>query len=135
MRARVAVAAALVFRAGRVLICQRKKGTFMAGYWEFPGGKCEKGETYRQAVQRELKEEFDIKASGLKTYKAMWVHYEGKPPCRLQFFKGSLRQGKARSMENQKFKWEKPSRLGRYKFLPADLGLVKKLNRLPKSPK
>ena len=43
---------------GRVLVGQRRPGTHMAGYWEFPGGKRCSGESSRQALDRELREEF-----------------------------------------------------------------------------
>lgn len=54
------VAAALVDGDGRVLVQQRPAGAAMAGLWEFPGGKVEKGETPEAALIRELSEELGI---------------------------------------------------------------------------
>ena len=55
------VAAAVVLRAdGTVLLAQRPPGKAYAGYWEFPGGKLEPGETPRQALDRELAEELGL---------------------------------------------------------------------------
>jgi 8-oxo-dGTP diphosphatase len=57
---KLVVACALVDIDGRVLIVQRPPGKPMAGLWEFPGGKVEKGERPEQALIRELKEEISI---------------------------------------------------------------------------
>lgn len=54
------VAAALIDRAGRVLVQKRPPGKAMAGLWEFPGGKVEPGETPEAALVRELAEELGI---------------------------------------------------------------------------
>ena len=56
-------AAALVDAEGRVLIAQRPTGKSYAGYWEFPGGKIEGGETPEAALVRELEEELGIQVS------------------------------------------------------------------------
>jgi len=47
-------------QGGSVLLARRRQGASMAGYWEFPGGKMEEGETPQQCLQRELREELDI---------------------------------------------------------------------------
>lgn len=54
------VAAAIIIRAGRVLVTRRAKGEKLAGMWEFPGGKVEKGETPQACITRELAEELSI---------------------------------------------------------------------------
>ena len=50
----------LVDQDGRVLICERPKGKFMEGFWEFPGGKLEKNETPENCLVREIKEEIGV---------------------------------------------------------------------------
>jgi 8-oxo-dGTP diphosphatase len=58
----VRVAAAVILRAdGRVLLAQRPPGKAYAGYWEFPGGKLEPGESPRAALDRELHEELGLR--------------------------------------------------------------------------
>ena len=54
------VAGALIDKAGRVLLTERPAGKNLAGFWEFPGGKIESGETPRDALVRELNEELGI---------------------------------------------------------------------------
>lgn len=56
------VSAAALCRDQRVLVFQRAQGQSLAGFWEFPGGKCEPGETLQQCLQRELLEELCIEA-------------------------------------------------------------------------
>src|SRR5690349_25109278 len=56
----VLVAAAVLVEEGRVLLTQRKRGTHLAGAWEFPGGKVEPDEDPRAALVRELREELGI---------------------------------------------------------------------------
>ena len=60
---RIEAAIAVVVRHGKVLICQRRDDDdALPGYWEFPGGKCETGETLEQCLARELREEVNIAA-------------------------------------------------------------------------
>lgn len=54
------VAAALVINDSHILIARRATGENLAGYWEFPGGKQEAGETIQQCAQRELEEELSL---------------------------------------------------------------------------
>src|SRR6185312_6787763 len=57
---RVDVVIGIVVRDGTILICQRQRSDALAGYWEFPGGKLEPGETIEQCLARELREELAI---------------------------------------------------------------------------
>ena len=57
---RIDVAIAVVVEGGRVLICQRKEKDTFGGFWEFPGGKCEAGESLEQCLVREMREELAI---------------------------------------------------------------------------
>ena len=52
----IEVSAALIFRAGRLLITQRRADAHLGGCWEFPGGKREAGETFEQCLAREIRE-------------------------------------------------------------------------------
>ncbi len=56
----IEVAAGLIQRDGRYLIARRKAGVHLAGYWEFPGGKREHGESLEECLRRELREELNV---------------------------------------------------------------------------
>ena len=56
----VVVVAAVIERNGRFLVTQRLEGTHLPGLWEFPGGKCEPGESHEACLQRELDEELGV---------------------------------------------------------------------------
>jgi mutator protein MutT len=58
----VVVLAGVIERDGRLLVTRRLRDTHLADYWEFPGGKCEAGETHEACLRRELREELDVEA-------------------------------------------------------------------------
>src|SRR5689334_16863117 len=75
------VGIALVGRGGSYLIRRRPPGTAMAGYWEFPGGKCEPGESPEAATARECREEIglgvvvgSLRREVTHRYPHAWVH-------------------------------------------------------------
>jgi 8-oxo-dGTP diphosphatase len=59
----IVVAAAVIERDGRLLVTRRVQGTHLEGYWEFPGGKCDPGETLTACLARELREELAVDAA------------------------------------------------------------------------
>jgi mutator protein MutT len=61
-RRTVVVLAGVIEREGRFLLTRRLKDTHLAGYWEFPGGKCEPNESHEACLVRELHEELDVAA-------------------------------------------------------------------------
>jgi 8-oxo-dGTP diphosphatase len=123
------VAAVLKDEAGRVLINQRPSGKPWAGYWEFPGGKIEAGESPRAALARELHEEL-----GLAVHEARpWLQLHHDYPERrvhLDVWRVSRFSGVAQSHEGQTLAWLRPGELGSRELLPADAPIVKAL-RLP----
>ena len=74
---RIEAAIAIVIRAGKILVCQRKDEDTFGGFWEFPGGKQEDGETLEQCLARELLEELNICA---RTHLAADAHRSRLPP-------------------------------------------------------
>lgn len=60
MKRELDVVAALIKKGGKILLCRRHPGDHYGGLWEFPGGVVEKGETFRAAIEREIKEETDL---------------------------------------------------------------------------
>src|SRR5438045_401002 len=121
------VVAALIWKDGKVLICQRTRHQVMPLKWEFPGGKIEEGEQPRDALRRELEEELGIIAV-IGDEVARIVHeYPGGGSVELRFF--AVRNYKG-EMENRIFKdvrWVERSALTKLDFLEADLSLVRDL--------
>ena len=62
----VAIAVAVILRAGKVLVARRSSGSVLGGLWEFPGGKSEAGESAAQAAVRECREELGCEARALR---------------------------------------------------------------------
>ncbi len=115
----VEVAVGVVFRPdGRVLFGQRVPGKPYAGWWEFPGGKLEKGETVEQALARELHEEL-----GLDVHSSWpWVVREFSYPharVRLHFQRVVGFRGEPQSREGQAFRWCDPQAIEVAPLLPA----------------
>lgn len=121
------VVAALIFKDGKVLVCQRTRHQTMPLKWEFPGGKIEEGEQPRDALRRELDEELGIEASVGDEVARIRHQYKNGSSVELRFF--IVRDYKG-ELENKIFKdmrWADRSELPSFDFLEADLELVKDL--------
>ncbi len=125
----IPVVAAVIFHAGRVLICQRRAGDSLALKWEFPGGKVQKGESLRDALVRELKEELDVEADvGEFLHETSFTYGQLGSSVRLSFFRAAIPDpARIRSLAFETTMWEQPGNLGQYDFLPADLEIVARL--------
>jgi 8-oxo-dGTP diphosphatase len=118
------VAAGILERNGRVLICRRRDTQPHPGKWEFPGGKLEPGESPEAALVRELREELGIEAAKPVEISRYQFTYPGKSPILLVFLKVSAWTGE---LENRIFAtilWESPERLNKYDFLEGDLPFI-----------
>jgi len=113
------VAAVLTDADNRVLISQRPAGKFMAGYWEFPGGKLEAGETSLVGLKRELHEELGITVQYARPLIRLTHAYEAMH-VDLDVWRVADYSGQARSAEQQSLAWVRPPELGGWKLLPAD---------------
>lgn len=95
----------LVQPDGRFLLTSRPEGKVYAGYWEFPGGKLEHGESVSQALRRELHEELGIEAQDIQPWKTELVDYP-HALVRLNFCKVTAWQGELQMREAQTYAWE-----------------------------
>jgi len=120
------VVAAVIERDGTVLICQRKTGRH-ALKWEFPGGKVEPEEDYRDALARELREELSIDARIGEELARHDVRYGTGPLIRLRFYRVTEFSGEPLNREFERILWESKTRLPQYDFLDGDLEFVKRL--------
>lgn len=125
----VLVAACALFDdQGRVLLASRPEGKSMAGLWEFPGGKIEKGESPEAALVRELDEELQIKVKE-KTLKSLtFVSFDYPDFHLLMVLYGcSEWLGRLHPLEGQKLSWVHPVNLSSYKAPAADIPLFEYL--------
>ena len=124
------VAGAGVLRRGNTFLAgQRPEGKIMAGYWEFPGGKIEPGETPEAALCRELNEELGITAVAPTFWRTMRHRYD-HGLITLHVFFVSAFEGEPASMENQEIRWVTADTALTLTFLPADVPLVRDLSAM-----
>ena len=126
----VVVAAALFDRDGRVLIAQRPRGKPLAGRWEFPGGKVDAGESERQALARELREELGIEVLAARPFMRL-THAYTERDVELSLWMVERFSGEPRSLDAQALKWVAPGRLGSEDILEADQPFIEALRDLP----
>ena len=129
----IEVAAGVLWRDGRFLAVRRPPGASMAGYWEFPGGKIEPGETPAEALVRELDEELGVRAFGLEYWRDMTHDY---PHARVQLYFFHVRgiDGEPHPREGQELAWLTPGGECGLEFLPADEDILAALMQ-PGGPK
>ncbi len=126
----VEVAAALVFRAGKLLITQRYPGAHLGGLWEFPGGKRESGETFEDCLRRELREELGIEIEVLELVDTMTHEYPDKTVY-LKFFRCTWKQHEPQKLGCPVFRWIEREELTEFAFPAADARLLEKLKETP----
>jgi mutator protein MutT len=124
------VAAALIFRRGKLLITQRPAGGHLGGLWEFPGGKREPRETFEECLARELREELGIEAEVGELLESLTHEYPGRT-VQLKFFCCRLKQNEPQPIGCPAFKWVGAGELNDYQFPAADARLLQKLQRSP----
>ncbi len=124
----IEVAAGLIFKAGRVLIARRQLGEHMGGMWEFPGGKREPGETFREALRSELHEELGIK---VEVCEELWkfLHRYADRMVRLRFYHCNILAGDPSPLGCADLAWASRDELSRYNFAAADRRLLTRLRR------
>jgi mutator protein MutT len=108
---------------GRVLVNQRRPGTHMAGFWEFPGGKRDEGETARGALCRELAEELGIDVLEAAPMLEL-VHQYPEKRVRLDVWRVERYAGEPRGLERQALRWVAAESLTEIGLLPADTPIV-----------
>jgi 8-oxo-dGTP diphosphatase len=119
------VACALVDADKRVLLAQRPEGKAMAGLWEFPGGKIERGERPEQTLIRELHEEIGIcvKEACLAPLTFASHAYDGFHLL-MPLYICRRWEGQVIAREAQKLAWVRANKLRDYEMPPADLPLI-----------
>jgi len=122
----IEVSAALIFRAGRLLITQRHAQAHLGGLWEFPGGKREAGETAEQCLVREIREELGVEIAVGELFEEL-AHTYPEKSVHLKFFICQLRAGEPQPLDCAAVKWIDRDGLAAHAFPAADARLLAKL--------
>lgn len=121
----VHVAAGVIKRPnGTFLLASRPEGKPMAGYWEFPGGKIEAGESAVEALQRELHEELGITVQQALPWVTQNFDYT-HARVRLHFFQVEQWQGEVQAHEGQQMAWVSPAQHVVEPVLPANAAILR----------
>ncbi len=116
------VVAAVILRDGRYLVTRRQKGVHLEGYWEFPGGKVDPGESDAAALAREMREELDTGVAVGRLILATTHHYPERSVS-LAFYECVL-TGTPSPLLGQEMRWVAPGELRALAFPPADEELL-----------
>ena len=121
----IEVVAAIIIKDGEVFATQRGYGEWQ-GWWEFPGGKIEPGETPQEALVREIREELDADISvGALLETVEWDYPTFHLP--MHCYLCTLLSASLNLNEHQAAAWLTPQTLTTVKWLPADEGLIGRL--------
>jgi 8-oxo-dGTP diphosphatase len=124
-------ACALIDVDGRVLLAQRPAGKPMAGLWEFPGGKVERGERPEDSLIRELREELGIVVSEACLAPLTFAsHAYPEFHLLMPLYVCRRWDGTVTPKEGQRLAWVRPNRLREYPMPPADEPLIAHLTSL-----
>ena len=122
---KIVVSIALINNENEILLSKRPEKKHLSGFWEFPGGKVEEGETPEKALIREVKEELNIDINNKCIAPLSFSEFDYKNFQLLLLLYVCRRwDGEPMSMENNKLEWVKPSMLRNYKMPPADDALI-----------
>ena len=119
------VAAALIARDGRVLVQQRPAGKSLAGLWEFPGGKVERGEAPAAALVRELEEELGIAVDPADCHPLTFASEAlADRHLLLLLYRVDRWRGEPRALEAPALRWATATELADLPMPPADRPLI-----------
>lgn len=124
-RAAIPVLAAVIERDGRVLVTRRLEGSHLSGCWEFPGGKCDPGETHEACLARELREELGVEAQ-IGPELLVTEHAYPEKTVRLHFRRCEI-DTEPRPLLNQQMRWVSRDEMCALSFPEADRALIEKL--------
>ncbi|MEH7399188.1 8-oxo-dGTP diphosphatase MutT [Priestia megaterium] len=122
------VVAAIIKDKDLLLIAKRHSKDLLAGKWEFPGGKLEPGETPEECLVREIREELRVEVEigsfyddNVYSFKDQAIH--------LLFYWAEIMNGEVTPIVHDDVKWITIKELARFDFAPADIPIVKRLER------
>jgi 8-oxo-dGTP diphosphatase len=124
----IEVAAAIIVSNGKVLIAKRNANMKLPNLWEFPGGKVKENESPNDCVVREIQEELGVRIKVKRLFATNHHRYDFGD-IKLIAFIAELVSGRIDLSEHADFKWVDIDDLKNYNFAPADIPIVKKLEK------
>jgi len=128
------VTAGLVWNNGKILITRRPEGSHLAGYWEFPGGKQEPGESLEACLEREFREELAMDVKAVKRLLQIDHDYVSKS-ITLHLFQCDWLEGTPRALGCDEIRWVKPEELADFQLPPPDLQVLPFIQNLIRDPR
>ena len=122
----VEVVAALIWKNGKFMICQRPAHKARGLLWEFVGGKVEPGETKEQALVRECREELAVTVAVQDEFMSL-VHEYPDITIHLTVFNAYIAEGVPQLLEHNDVRWIPPKEIKNYVFCPADNKILEKI--------
>ena len=123
----ILVTAAVVFDGEKVLLTRRPDDKRHPGFWEFPGGKVDPGESPEQALCREMLEELDVEVRVSGIYEVVFYRYEWGPVLILAY-QCELLTDTLRDLGVAEHRWVLPREMVNFNILPADQPIIDRLN-------
>lgn len=123
----VTVVAALIRKDSHFLICQRPPHKARGLLWEFPGGKVEAGETPKEALQRECREELDVEVLPGRLFICLTHDYPDLTVC-LYLYEAEILEGAPKMLEHADMRWITPEEIPDFEFCPADVKILQKIS-------
>lgn len=123
----IVVIAAIIRKGSKILIARRSPKKHLAGYWEFPGGKIEEGETPEECLARELKEELGITVD-IEGFFMENIHQYGEKTILLKAYDCKYLSGDILFNDHDKVEWVENIELKNYSLAPADIPFIKAIN-------
>jgi len=119
----ITVTAAIIRKENRIFAARRKVGKHLAGFWEFPGGKLEVGESPQDCLARELAEEFGIEVQ-VGQFLGENVHDYGEKIIKLVAYHVTHVSGEFRLTDHDELRWFEGTELYDVEWAPADIPLL-----------
>ena len=126
----ITVVAALIKKENKFLIAKRTTGDKeVLGRWEFPGGKVEEGEDEKHAIEREIKEEFDLDIKAIKFITNNVCKYPSKT-IDLRLYDCEYIKGEVNLHNHSEYRFVSKDKILNYDLCPADIPLAKSIKEL-----
>jgi 8-oxo-dGTP diphosphatase len=127
-RSQTAVVAAIIADGDRYLVAKRAASSSLAGYWEFPGGKVEPGESSEDALCREIQEEMGVSITVLSSIPFATVDWKyDHAQVHLVALRAAISAGEPRPLDHEELRWLTPHEILELNLLPADRPVAARL--------